>query len=143
MKIMPINNTCQQNFGARLPKSEFNTIVDSALRNDKNAGIPKLYTLLEKLDKMPGEKAELKSWMRNNQSEIGYLSRDLGNTCQLRIDGKLAEEGSNIFDVLYSATTSAKTKDGKKIPMPKTVFDLMWWENRDKTAKDIEQILID
>ena len=138
MRVLPINNN-QQSFSAKLPKSELNTVIDSALNHDKSAGVPKLYTLLDKLDKMPGEKAELKAWLRNNQSDlIGFVPR-AESTCQLRIDGKLVEEGSNTYNVLYSAVTSAKTKDGKKISMPNSVFDLMWWENRDKTAKDLEQ----
>lgn len=143
MKILPINNK-QTEFKARLSKKELNTVIDSALSHDKQAGIPKLYTLLERLDKMPGNNAELKSWNRNNPTEIiGFLSKTSDSTCQLRIDNNLAAEGSNVFDVLYSAITSSKTKDGKKIDMPKSVFDLMWWENREKTARDLEQFFRD
>ncbi len=143
MKIMPINNTTQPKFNARLPKRELNTLVDSALVHDKKAGIPKLYTLLEGLDKMSGEKAELKNIYRNSQSDVvGFASGsyDIGY-CQLRIDGKLVAEGSNSYDILYSAVTSKQTNDGKKIAMPQTVFDLMWWENTDKTYSDVEKLL--
>jgi hypothetical protein len=138
MKILPVNNN-NPKFGAKLPKKEINTVIDSALNRDKQAGIPKLYTLLERLDKMPGNKAELTSLFVNSQSQlIGYGARR-DNTCQLRIDDQLVGEGTNIYDVLYSATTSAKTQDGKKISMPQSVFDLMWWENREKTSHDLEQ----
>lgn len=142
MRIMPINNN-QPSFEARLPKRELNTMVDAALSHDKEAGLPKLYTLLQQLDKMPGEKAELKSWIiRRIPSGIGFAS-SYENRYQLRVDNKLIEEGSNAFDVLYSAVTSFKTKDGKKIHMPKAVFDPMWWKNRNKSAEDIEKLLRD
>ena len=138
MQIMPINNN-QPRFGAKLPKQEMNKVIDSALFHDKQAGIPKLYTLLERLDKIPGEKAELKSLFVNNQSQlIGYWSQH-PSTCQLRVDDTLISEGQNAFDVLYSGTTSVKTKDGKRIAMPQSVFDRLWWENVDKTAQDLEQ----
>ena len=140
MKIIPINNS-QPQFKAKLPKTELNTLVDSALCHDKVAGIPKLYTLLESLDKMSGEKAEIKSWIRNSQSQVIGLISDCGGQYQFRIDGELKEEGRNIFDTLYNAVTTAKTKDGKKIPMPKTVFDMMWWNNSDKTIADVENLL--
>lgn len=144
MKISPINNN-QPQFRAKLPKSELNSFVSSALTRDKNAGIPKLYTLLEQLDKTPGDKAEIKSLIKNNQSSVLGFGLDCYGTnhCQLRIDGKLVGEGSNIYDTLYSAMTSAKTKDGRKISMPQSVFDIMWWENRDKTVQDMEQFLRD
>lgn len=141
MKVLPISSN-QQQFKARLPKSAFDTIVTSAWSKDKDAGMQKLYTLLQALDKIPGEKAEIKSVVVNNQSNlIGYRLRD-SHICQLKIDGKLIEEGSNIFDVLYSAVTSSTTKDGKKIKMPGAVFDIMWWENRDKTRDDVMELLI-
>lgn len=142
MKIVPISNN-QSQFKARLPLVEMNTLVDSALSHDKNAGIPKLYTLLEGLDNMPGIKAEMKSWVRNNQSCIVGFSPDrFLSQCQLRIDGVLIEEGKDIFSTLYRAVTSTKTKDGRKINMPGAVFDIMWWENRDKTVDDIKGLLI-
>jgi hypothetical protein len=142
MKISPINNS-QPQFKAKLPKKEINAVISSALTHDKQAGIQKLYTLLERLDKMPGDKAELTSLAVNSQSQlIGFMSRH-DNTCQLRIDNKLVDEGTNTYDVLYSATTSAKTKDGKKIHMPQAVFDTMWWENADKTTQDLEQFFRD
>jgi len=143
MKILPIS--CNQaQFKAKLPKDSLNTIVDSALSHDKQAGIPQLYTLLEQLDKMPGKKAELKSLITNSQSNIlGFSSNSSRlNHCQLRIDGVLTEEGNNVFDILYSAVTSAKTKDGRKIAMPKSVFDFLWWQNKEKTIQDVEQLLV-
>ena len=142
MRTAPINSY-QPQFTAKLPQKELNNLVDSALNHDKQAGIPKLYTLLERLDKMPGDKAELTSLLANNQSQlIGFIPRQY-STFQLRIDNKLVDEGSNIYDVLYSAVTSAKTKNGKKISMPKTVFDLMWWNNKEKDIKDVETLLRD
>ena len=142
MNISPINNN-QPQFKARLPKTEINTLVDSALSHDKNAGIPKLYTLLEGLDNMTGEKAELKTLARNSQSSVlGFgLDSFKSNHCQLRIDDELVAEGPNIYDTLYSAVTSAQTKDGKKIPMPGAVFDIMWWKNCQKTIEDVKKLL--
>jgi len=138
MKILPISSN-QPKFMAKLPKKELYSVMDSALCRDSQAGIQKLYTILECLDKMPGKNAELTSLIANSQSQlIGYMSRR-DNTCQLRIDNKLVSEGTNIYDVLYSAATCAKTNDGKKIAMPSSVFDLMWWKNRAKTVQDLEQ----
>ena len=142
MRIVPINNN-QPQFSAKLPKSELNNLVDSALRNDKEAGIPKLYTLLDGLDKIQGEKAEIKNLIRNSQSQLIGFYPQRNNSYQLRIDNELKAEGTDTFDVLYSAVTSAKTKDGKRISMPKSVFDLMWWGNKDKTYNDVEQLLRD
>ena len=144
MKILPINNT-QPQFKANLPKKEINTIIDSALSHDKQAGIPKLYTLLERLDKMPGRNAEIKTLARNNQSSLMGFGTDYfnANYWQLRVDDKLVSEGPNAYDLLYSATTSTKPTDGRKIAMPQAVFDLLWWENREKTAQDIEQFFRD
>lgn len=138
MKILPINNNHKTSFGAKFSTKECNNLIDSALCHDKQAGIQKLYTLLEKLDKMPGKNAELKTWARNNQSDVvGFMSKSDGFGCQIRIDGKLAAEGRDCYEALYSAVTSKRTKDGEKIAMPKSVFDLLWWGNAEKTTKDL------
>ena len=78
MKILPVSNN-QPNFGAKLPKSQINNVIDSALVSDKIAGIPKVYTLLEKLDSMPGDKAEFKTLLRNSQSQ--FVGLHMMQTC--------------------------------------------------------------
>lgn len=144
MKVTPINNN-QLQFRANLPKKELTTLVDSALCHDKTAGIPKLYTLLEQLDKMPGDKAKLTTIIKNSQSDVVGLAAGFfkPNSCQLRIDDELVAEGQNIFDTLYSYVTSKQTKDGKKIQMPQTIFDALWWNNAEKNVSDVESLLKD
>ncbi len=44
--------------------------------------------------------------------------------------------------VLHSAMTDYKTKDGKFIPMPESIWNNMWWKNRNKTIKDIEKFTL-
>ena len=131
MKIMPITNK-QPQFGTKLKlqRIDVNTIVGDALSHDINAGIPKLYTLLQYLKKMPEETAEF-----SRLKGLDY------NHYQLRINNKLVKEGRDTYEILYDLTTPKKTSDGKKIPMPTSIFEKSWWENTDKTYQDIEEML--
>lgn len=131
MRIAPINNS-QPKFGTKLSlkKVDINTMVGEALEHDKNAGIPKLYTLLQYLKKMPDETAEF--------SKLAGLNY---NHYQLRINNKLVQEGRDTYEILYNFTTPKKTEDGKIIPMPTSIFEDDWWKNVGKTYRDIEKLL--
>ena len=125
MRISPINNN-NPSFGVKLPKNDMNSLVTTALRNDSKDGIPKLYTLLNRLDKLPGKKAEIKeiwpiSRVNSQSALIGYISKP-SHICQFRVDGELIKEGSDAYQTLCEA-----------------VDFLEWKENAEKTPQDLEQ----
>ena len=143
MRILPMNTNYQQTFGAKLPKSQIGMVKEAAQNHDSKTGIPKMYTILQELDKMAGKNAELKKFPLGIRiyDNTGFKKID-PQICQIRIDGKLIQEGDTVFETLYNAVTSKKD-NGKKISMPKEVFDKMWKKNSEKTAEDMEQFFRD
>ena len=87
----------------------------------------------------------------NEELKALALSTD-GDYYAFSIEQLNLSEGLNIEDVEIKGTDGKsfmvnfsalgyqfKTKDGKRIAMPQSVFDRLWWENVDKTAQDLEQ----
>lgn len=138
MRITPVNNINNQNFGANLQKKDAETLY-GAVRNLKD-GIPKLYTVLELFNLVQmGEIAELKYLKGINLSvhkPIGYRTEATADNCwQLRIDNKLIEQGSNIYDMIYSAATSGTN-------ITQNEFNLRCKNNSAKTKEDVAALLV-
>ena len=141
MKVYSINNSHQQSFGARFPKEEINTLISAALSDKKGAGIPKLYTLLDLLDKRAGRVAGFKTHTKTSR----YVA--LGahgpfhpstTTYELYADNVKIKEGIiSKLSTLYHAMTDFHPKTGEDISMPQPVFDTMWWKNVSKTIDDV------
>ena len=151
MKVQPIN-TAQPQFKARLPKSQINQILAEYSEESVYHGIskqdiieiiPKLYTLLEMLDsRFPGKKAEITSekYVSQYRAMGGYPS---GTINTLNIDGqKVKEDNCNKFWLLYQFLTEHKTPDERILSMPQSLFDQMWWANRNKTREDLSKFAL-
>ena len=109
--------------------------------------MPKLYTLLEMLDKFPGRIAGFKTKTVTSKYRAmslyggSYFPSTTYNT--LHIDNvEIKKKPKSKWAVLYSAMTDYKTKDGQCIPMPESIWNNLWWKNRDKTIKDIEKFVL-
>lgn len=142
MRVEPISSA-QPQFRARLTKGQIQDVLRESTEAVKCQGIdsanivPKLYTLLELLDKHPGRKAEVSSKTHTSKyPAMGVYPEWTIST--LEVDGNEIEKDKNgLFNLLYKALTSHKTSDGRTITMPLSIFDGMWWANRDKTEKDL------
>ena len=145
MKILPISNN-EISYKAKLPKTEVKTLIQMAKLKESGDGIPKLYTLLDLLDKSSGKvaqfttKTKISKFRAMGQNGAHYPSSTY-NT--LYIDNVEIKKGTGTkLDILQRAMTDYQTKDGKFIQMPQSVFDRIWWENRDKSIKDIEKFVL-
>ena len=147
MKILPIDSNCKPSFNAKFPKKEAMELVEFAKKDKDNAGIPKLYTLLDLLDKFPGKIARFKTKTVTSQYratsiyEGSYFPSTTYNS--LCVDNvEIKKKPISKYNVLYRAMTDYKTKDGEYIPMPESIWNSLWWKNRDKTVKDIEKFIL-
>lgn len=147
MKILPINNNYKPSFNARLPKKEIMELVEISKKDKNGAGMQKLYTLLDLLDKFPGKIAgyKTKTVTSRYRATGPYGGSFLPNTTYntLYIDNvEIKKKPKSKLNVLYSAMTDYKTEDGEYIHMPESIWDNMWWKNRDKTIKDVEKFIL-
>lgn len=141
MRILPMNNVAPSH-KARLPKIE----VESFIKSSDN--VPKLYTLLDLLDKHAGKVAKFTTEKQTSRflamgHNGSFYPTSTYNT--LYIDNVEIKRGINEekLEILHSAMTDYQTKDGNTIPMPQSVFDKMWWENRDKTVEDVRKFILE
>lgn len=130
MKILPINDDKMpnKNFKAKLSAKDVNGLLREI--NGKDASyVPKLYTLLERLDELPGKKA-------------GFDEEY--NWCSLTINENDVNPNKffSKFSALYSSLVEHKdtnVKNSSIIRMPERIFEQKWWDNRGKTKTDIKQ----
>ena len=133
MKILPINNiqnNKQQNFKAKFSAKDINNVLSEVKGYDADL-YPKLYTLLERVNELPGKTAK-------------FVPMDeFGNAWQVHIDGKSMSKAFQFMN-RYSALFSSVVKhDGNIIKnsdivrMPESIFEQKWWANRAKNENDI------
>ena len=142
MKISSINNSVSS-FNAKLPKREVLELVNIAKLDKNNTGIPKLYTLLDLLKKFTGKKADFKTEIETSRylacGQMGPFHPS-STYHTLLIDNVEIKRGTGTkMDVLYRAMTNHKTPDGPVISMPQSIWDNMWWKNKNKTIEDIKK----
>ena len=134
MKILPINNIQndkQQNFKARFSAKDINTVLSEIKGHDADL-YPKLFTMLERVNELPGKVAKF-------VSPDGY-----GNSWQVHIDKKSLTGQSlflNRFSALYSSIVKHKdsiVKSSDIVRMPESIFEQKWWANRFKTEGDVK-----
>ena len=132
MHISPINTT-QPNFRARFSSTQIEKLTEKALKADPYNGVPKLYTLLEILDKYPGNIAEITSqkyvspYFINGQypTSIWY---------SLKIDGKYIKDGSNCeYKLLEESLT------GVNQSISAVEFYNRYNANKSKTIADLKK----
>lgn len=133
MKILPINNiqnNKQQNFKAKFSAKDINVLLDEIKGYDADL-YPKLYTLLERVNELPGKNAKF------------VPADDYGNYWQLHIDGKSISKAFqfiNKYSALYSSLVKHKDniiKYSDIVRMPERIFEQKWWKNRIKGEEDI------
>ena len=129
MKVQPINNTQQPGFKAKFPKQDINTLISDIEFHDASLK-PKLYTLLEYMQELGGDKANI-------------VTDQYKNYYQIQIDGKLQNLNKfmNAYSSLYSTLVEHKDSivtNSKIVRMPESVFEQKWWANRHKKESDIK-----
>ena len=135
MKILPINNiqnNKQQNFKAKFSAKDINSVLSDIKCYDADL-YPKLYTLLERVNELPGKVAKF------------VPSDKFGNAWQVHIDGKSMSNAFQ-FKSRYSALYSSIVKhDGNIIKnsdivrMPESIFEQKWYANRFACEEDIKK----
>lgn len=138
MNVQPINKT--NSFRARFPKSDLNQLIKRA--DSTVAGMPKLYTMIDFLDKLPGKRAQF--LIKEDNTHLNKVYTSIFDYT-LRIDGRIV--GYSAKDN-WSALSNACIDDtmpqfGKHIHMPRSVFENKWWNNLNKTEEDIMKFAID
>ena len=132
MKILPINNlqnNKQPNFKAKFTAKDINAVLGEIKGHDAEL-YPKLYTMLERVNELPGKTAQF-------VSSDGY-----GNFWQVHIDNKSLTSNKfiNRFSALYSSLINHKDSIVKHSDigrMPESIFEQRWWANRFKTEGDV------
>ena len=135
MTISPINNiqyNKQQNFRAKFSKQDINHFLKEIENNDVDI-IPKLYTMLDFVKKLPGKDAKI-------------LVSSYRPWYQILIDEKSATQGRyyiNTYHALKDMTVQSP-KSSKKVlsveKMTKETFLEKFYQNTKKTKEDIEKL---
>ncbi len=134
MKILPINNiqnNKQQNFKAKFSAKDINNVLSDIKCFDADL-YPKLYTLLERVNELPGKTAKF------------VPTDEFCNAWQVHIDGKSmsnAFQFKNRYSALYSSVVKHEgniIKYSDFVRMPKNIFEQKWWANRFKGEEDIK-----
>ena len=135
MKISSINNiqnNKQQSFKAKFSAKDINNFVKELEGCDVDT-IPKLYTMLDFVKKLPGEKAEI-------------IESTYRPWCQIQIDGKSATQGRyyiNAYHALKDMTVQSKDSSKKVLSTEKMTQETFWenfYKNSAKTIEDIKNL---
>lgn len=133
MRVFAVNNNYNQpNFNAKFSKSDINHFLSDIKDHDASL-VPKLYTLLDFVDKLPGEKAKI-------VKPLAYA-----DWFKIHIDGKSAtgdHEFINAFTALYTMVVKHKDsilKESDIVRMPERIFEQEWWKNRFVTVANIKE----
>ena len=138
MKILPINNiqtNRQQNFKAKFSAADIDNVLVELKEHDVGL-YPKLYTLLERTNELPGKVAKFVS------------SDEYGNFWQVHIDNKSLSKNKtfiNRYAALYESLVYLPysiIRSSDIVRMPESIFEQKWWENRFKTKEDIKNFNI-
>lgn len=148
MKIGKINNLSNQHnyelrpqFGARFNHSQLVQMLEPNYRSGSAKNmyeyVPKLYTLLERLEKiMLGEKATFKIATDNSGETVDILE----------IGGKIFHKehfdiNNSEIKLLENALIDGMEPNGvrnnDRAYMPQRIYEQKWWDNVEKTEADI------
>ena len=127
MNIQSINNNYSTSFKARLPEAEVKCLIQEA--KQVPAGLPKLYTLLNFLDKIPTSYLNFTKTKSNN-----YFLVDKSSILGI---------AKNKFDALKYACVDNSTHYGPFSYMAESAYEKQWQNNLDKTEKDILKFSLD
>lgn len=127
MNVQSINNNYPTTFKARLPKAEVNNLIQEA--KTIPSGLPKLYTLLNFLDKIP----------------TSYLNFTKISTDKYFLINKNSILGiaENRFNALRHACVDNSYNYRKFSHMSQSTYEKQWQNNLDKTEKDILKFSLD
>lgn len=127
MNVQSINNNYPTTFKARLPKSEVKCLIQEA--KQVPAGLPKLYTMLNFLEKIP----------------TSYLCFTKANSEKYFLVDKNSILGiaENKFNTLRHACVDNSYNYRKFSHMSQSTYEKQWQNNLDKTEKDILKFSLD
>lgn len=130
MKILPINNIApNNNFKAKLPPRDVNNLLREINGYDASL-VPKLYTLLERLEELPGKQA-------------GFLNEHGWHSLIVNNKSVNCNKFCNNYAALYSSLVNHKdtiVKESRIVRMPESIFEQKWWQNRTRTKSDIKKL---
>lgn len=133
MKILPINNiqyNKQQNFKAKFSAKDIKEVLSEVKGYDADL-YPKLYTLLERINELPGKTAKF------------VPTDEFCNAWQVHVDGKSMSKAfqfKNRYSALYSSVVNHEgniIKYSDIVRMPESIFEQKWWANRAKSEEDV------
>ena len=127
MNVQSINNNYPTTFKARLPKAEVNNLIQEA--KQVPAGLPKLYTMLNFLEKIP-------------TSYLGF-TKTKSNDYFLIDKNSILGIAKNKFDALERACVDNSIHHGPFSYMAESAYEKQWQNNLDKTEKDILKFSLD
>ena len=133
MKILPINNTqTNTQFKAKFSKADINHFLMDIEENDVDI-VPKLYTMLDFVKKLPGNEAKI-------------LASDYRPWYQIQIDGTSATQGRyyiNAYHALKDMTIQGSSSSKKVLSsekMTRETFMENFYKNSKKTIQDIKNL---
>ena len=130
MNIQPLNNNYSASFKARLPKAEVKCLIQEA--KQVPAGLPKLYTMLDFLDKT--HTSYLNFIKHISDKSENYFLVNKNNTLGI---------GNNKFNALRHACVDNSYNFGEFSHMAQSAYEKQWQNNLDKTEKDILKFSLD
>lgn len=145
------NTNNQPQFGARFPKADLQKAVKEVKDSEyANELIPRLYTSLEYLDSIfPGKKLKLKEYVMGREVVLpsqevklhmcssAFLEDDKEHLCSYSSDSLSA------IEQLFLEDPAEKLASKQYLRMPKSVYENLWWKNRNVKAEDIEKFAFD
>lgn len=138
MKIQSINNS--NSFKARLPKAEVKNLIEES--RSIPLGLPKLYTLLKYMDKIPTSYLNFVKHKSNKQ----YLLNNQVDKCDYFLVDKnstLGHSAESKFQALENACIKDNLVYKKYAYMSKSVYENQYLNNRNKTEEDVLKISLD
>ena len=136
------NTNNQPQFRARLPKEDLHKVVKEVINSDNTREyIPRLYTSLEYLDSiLPGKKLKLK---KDVYSQAWPVGRSETYTSAFVEDDKNINSSGYDFltaiENLFLAGPEKQEASKQYLRMPKSVYENLWWQNRNVKAEDIDK----
>ena len=146
MRVSEINSFSNTSFSARFSRADINKLIYSA-RNaygwDNPSALPKLYTMLSHVEKLPFKSVSLteyphplKDWNGKNIITTRYqISTESGETMG---------NGVNPYFALINSTIKGITDEESAFKqMTKSVFTRKWNENKNVTESEIKKFAIE
>ena len=145
MKVTEVSSSNSTNFYARFPKADVNKLIYSAGNAygwDNPSALPKLYTMLSHVEKLPFKSVFL--------TEYQYPLRDWNGkkivTTRYRIStegGEILGQGVNPYFALINSTIKGISKEESAFKqMTKSVFTRKWKEAKNVTEDEIKKFAL-